>query len=340
MENTKYILYSHENNVICIIDNPLDHELILAEVTKLYNITNTSVKHVLPEDGGKTTYIVIEGTEYDRVCNWSVVLRETYQATEPGEYNPSAKDNDSRTHAAIIGIDWKLLREQKTHLFETVNSTFDLNDIFPIYQEAIEGIIVLLDSLQDAVVEDGLFTQEEVFGAEGSLSIEPVCDGTVQVQSAIEDGENPAYAISVNTYGVTVIEVDMNEVRKENKKTHYSFGYLKVTHLLTTVCNQEGKEQIKLPSNRCIIQAGEETVKRENQPESKKETKIMSRDQAYAAMQEGYKITHQYFTKEEYYHIDNGRILDEGGINHTSVFYDDSGTSAWRANGWYVYNDK
>lgn len=60
---------------------------------------------------------------------------------------------------AIIKIDWDLLREQKEYC---VNEAMNNADAAHIY----EGILSLMDSIQDAVIADGLATEEEVFGYE------------------------------------------------------------------------------------------------------------------------------------------------------------------------------
>jgi hypothetical protein len=51
----------------------------------------------------------------------------------------------------ISNMNWKLLREQKTFLWNTES------------EEAL-GIVHLIDAIQDAAVVDGIATQLEVFG--------------------------------------------------------------------------------------------------------------------------------------------------------------------------------
>lgn len=110
----------------------------------------------------------------------------------------------------ITGTDWKILQEQKGTLSEIVNKgeigyiTIGQKDY-----ASFEGILSLLDSLQDSVVADGLYPEHHVFlnlekfnelekqwgvldtsnedslVASASPAIEPVCDSTVQVQSTI-----------------------------------------------------------------------------------------------------------------------------------------------------------
>lgn len=54
----------------------------------------------------------------------------------------------------IRGIDWKLLREQKSRLLSLQHEDEDM----------IEGLTNLIDAIQDAAVDDGLVTNMTVFG--------------------------------------------------------------------------------------------------------------------------------------------------------------------------------
>lgn len=54
-------------------------------------------------------------------------------------------------------VDWELLREQKAFLFNEANNNRDA-------EEVCEGLLNLLDNIQDAVVVDGIASMEEVFG--------------------------------------------------------------------------------------------------------------------------------------------------------------------------------
>lgn len=58
---------------------------------------------------------------------------------------------------AIKNIDWKLLREQKDYC---VNEAMNAPDVSHIY----EGLVGLMDAIQDAAVADHLATEHEVFG--------------------------------------------------------------------------------------------------------------------------------------------------------------------------------
>jgi hypothetical protein len=70
----------------------------------------------------------------------------------------------------VRNIDWALLREQKNYcLNESENS--------PTTEHIYNGIVNLMDALQDAAVEDGFATFEQVFGVEDD-------------ESNVEDGDS------------------------------------------------------------------------------------------------------------------------------------------------------
>lgn len=56
-------------------------------------------------------------------------------------------------------LDWKELRKQKLVLLEMVLTTKSKKKA-----KALDGVINLIDSLQDDAVETGAYTPEEVFG--------------------------------------------------------------------------------------------------------------------------------------------------------------------------------
>lgn len=60
----------------------------------------------------------------------------------------------------LAGIDWPRLREQKLVLIRMAND----EDIPLEDQDALAGVVHLIDALQDAVVDEGLETEAEVFG--------------------------------------------------------------------------------------------------------------------------------------------------------------------------------
>jgi len=57
----------------------------------------------------------------------------------------------------IKNINWKLLREQKEYCINEANNNQEATNIY-------DGLIHLIDALQDAAVNDGLATENEVFG--------------------------------------------------------------------------------------------------------------------------------------------------------------------------------
>jgi hypothetical protein len=64
----------------------------------------------------------------------------------------------------------------------------------------------------------------------------------------------------------------------------------------------------------------------------------MTREEAYNSMMAGEKITHQYFSKDEFYEVKDGRVFAEDGVNHTKVFWSGDQYS-WRENGWEIYSN-
>jgi len=59
-------------------------------------------------------------------------------------------------------IDYELLREQKDVLFEVFEHDLSVKQL-----EAIEGLLILIDHLQDEAVKDGM-SEVEVFGKDGN----------------------------------------------------------------------------------------------------------------------------------------------------------------------------
>ncbi len=57
----------------------------------------------------------------------------------------------------VARIDWHMLREQKAQLVSGDPSSAE-------YKEAVEGLVSLIDALQDAAVDSGVVDPEEVFG--------------------------------------------------------------------------------------------------------------------------------------------------------------------------------
>jgi hypothetical protein len=61
----------------------------------------------------------------------------------------------------------------------------------------------------------------------------------------------------------------------------------------------------------------------------------MTREEAYQAMQDGKKVTHRYFSSDEFYQMKGPRIIAEDGVDHTPIFWDESQNN-WRKDGWEI----
>ncbi|PCP73069.1 hypothetical protein CQA25_09010 [Morganella morganii] len=60
----------------------------------------------------------------------------------------------------------------------------------------------------------------------------------------------------------------------------------------------------------------------------------VNRDEAFKALLDGKKVTHKYFTSDEYIQIVNGQIVCEQGCNmHEHFFYTD-----FMSDGFHIYN--
>ena len=60
----------------------------------------------------------------------------------------------------LARMDWELLREQKDYCLNELDNNKEAEEIY-------NGIIHLIDHMQDAAVIDGIATEEEVFGTSG-----------------------------------------------------------------------------------------------------------------------------------------------------------------------------
>ena len=65
----------------------------------------------------------------------------------------------SKLDFVIANIDYKLLQQQKQSLIDLL----DMEEVMPVWEQ-LEGLISLIDSVQDAIVEDGIEIEENVFG--------------------------------------------------------------------------------------------------------------------------------------------------------------------------------
>lgn len=61
----------------------------------------------------------------------------------------------------------------------------------------------------------------------------------------------------------------------------------------------------------------------------------MNREQAYNALKEGKKISHNYFSSDEYYQMVDGKIKAEDNVNHTQMFWS-TDSNNWREDGWFI----
>lgn len=84
---------------------------------------------------------------------------------------------------AIDGIDWKLLREQKITLLNVIGEITHTGQ--PERVEHLDGIINLIDSIQDEAVETGKVSEAEVFGPDC-----PVCGSYMRPVMVDTDGTN------------------------------------------------------------------------------------------------------------------------------------------------------
>ena len=66
------------------------------------------------------------------------------------------------TLKALRNIDWDLLSQQKLTLLRLLDTVLEADQQY----EDLEGIINLLDALQDSAVNDGIFPENVVFNLE------------------------------------------------------------------------------------------------------------------------------------------------------------------------------
>lgn len=64
--------------------------------------------------------------------------------------------------------------------------------------------------------------------------------------------------------------------------------------------------------------------------------KLLTRDEAYKAIQEGKKVKHNSFTRREFIHFKDGAIRDEDGYNFNEGWLIRCG-GVWES-GWSIYN--
>lgn len=59
----------------------------------------------------------------------------------------------------IEGMDWELLKSQKVHLLEVIQ----MDALSKEQADSLDGLLNMIDGLQDSVVEDGVATKHNVF---------------------------------------------------------------------------------------------------------------------------------------------------------------------------------
>ena len=62
----------------------------------------------------------------------------------------------------------------------------------------------------------------------------------------------------------------------------------------------------------------------------------MSKEQMLEAMRNGKKVTHDYFTSDEYIYLKDGKIVSEDGVTHDFFWLDRKGSN-WET-GWRIFN--
>lgn len=63
--------------------------------------------------------------------------------------------------SAFMTTNWAMLKEQKRQLLEAISTLEESPHSTPEQQIALEGVVAMIDGIQDAAIEDGLTTEEE-----------------------------------------------------------------------------------------------------------------------------------------------------------------------------------
>lgn len=65
----------------------------------------------------------------------------------------------------------------------------------------------------------------------------------------------------------------------------------------------------------------------------------MKKDQALEKMKQGFKVSNEYFTSDEYLFMNaSGAIISEDGYNFNDWFFNIRKGEEWKLEGWSVYN--
>ena len=90
----------------------------------------------------------------------------------------------NHTKEALQGVNWPLLREQKEYCINEANNNSECSEIY-------DGIVHLIDALQDAVVADGIVSEYEVFGESGDEDL--TAEQLDAKYNPDGDGEHPSW---------------------------------------------------------------------------------------------------------------------------------------------------
>ncbi|NCC17207.1 MAG: hypothetical protein EOM28_12960 [Clostridia bacterium] len=66
----------------------------------------------------------------------------------------------------------------------------------------------------------------------------------------------------------------------------------------------------------------------------------MTKDEALEKMKQGFKVSNQYFTSDEFLYMkENGVIMSEDGYNFNEWFFNIRKGEEWKLDGWSVYRE-
>lgn len=66
----------------------------------------------------------------------------------------------------------------------------------------------------------------------------------------------------------------------------------------------------------------------------------MTKDEALAKMKQGFKVSNEYFTSDEFLYMkENGVIMSEDGYNFNDWFFNIRKGEEWKLDGWSVYRE-
>ncbi len=66
----------------------------------------------------------------------------------------------------------------------------------------------------------------------------------------------------------------------------------------------------------------------------------MTKDEALEKMKQGFKVSNQYFTSDEFLYMkEDGVIMSEDGYNFNDWFFNIRKGEEWKLDGWRVYRE-